>query len=222
MIKALIMDIGGILSPDIWEHLFLSKERISSFESVPKDTLQVVGAKYFALFAYRVWDRAISWQKLERIYWELVAAELNVTLNLAEVEQKTEDAIVSLIEMARLKEFAITSSMRIVFCSNETPFWFMRQKDKLAWDAVCRSDAFMMSFVFGESKSDSRATMFRACVDYLQTPPAETLFIDNQHGNIQQAKNFGFRALRFQSHKRENNLVKLLKAMSRSEEGSND
>ena len=28
MIKALIMDIGGILSPDIWEHLFLSKEKI--------------------------------------------------------------------------------------------------------------------------------------------------------------------------------------------------
>jgi FMN phosphatase YigB (HAD superfamily) len=214
MIQAIIMDIGGVVAPDIWEQLFFSESRISSLSHFPRSTLLRVGRKNFSLFAYRRWNRSNSWQALERAYWASVSADLGIKLDAAEIENKTTAVIQPLLDLSKIKEFSSASGLRVVFCSNDTPFWYYRNWTALNWGDSYSSEDFVMSFDFGQSKQHPRSELFKACAEVLKTAAGSTLFIDNQLDNLRSARRFGFRTLHFQSEFARNNMEALISKMA--------
>jgi hypothetical protein len=162
MIQAIVMDIGGVVAPDIWEWLYFSEYRLSSLSHLSRSTLLRVGRMNFSLFAYRKWNRSSSWQALEEAYWTAVSDDLGIKLDGTEIADKTSAITLPFLDLSKIKEFSAASGLRVVFCSNDTPFWYFRKWNALNWGNSYSSDAFIMSFDFGQSKRDPRCVLFIA------------------------------------------------------------
>jgi hypothetical protein len=219
MIQAIVMDIGGVVAPDIWEWLYFSEYRLSSLSHLSRSTLLRVGRMNFSLFAYRKWNRSSSWQALEEAYWTAVSDDLGIKLDGTEIADKTSAITLPFLDLSKIKEFSAASGLRVVFCSNDTPFWYFRKWNALNWGNSYSSDAFIMSFDFGQSKRDPRCVLFSACTECLKTAAAETLFIDNQLRNVQSAREFGFQVLHFQSEFAQDNMKTLIARVNEKKGG---
>ena len=83
---------------------------------------------------------------------------------------------------------------RAGFLSNSGPEVMARVRER--WPLDARFDAVVISCEVGVSKPDPR--IYQLCLDRLQLPASQTLFVDDRADNIEGAARVGFRTLHWE------------------------
>lgn len=216
MIKAVIFDIGGVLAYDVWEHLFFGENGICNKFKLPREKLETTGRRLYEEYAYRLIPEARDWRRLEKEYWKRFINEFR-----AELPQSiTEDNLIQLsenfvrevngAEMLPLLEELKSRNIALAICSNNTPFWFARQKSESKLADFFSDKNIILSYQVGAPKSHSNCVMFSAVSDRIGVDKEETVFIDDRQGNISQAEKCGIRGILFDAYSPDN--VKALKS----------
>ena len=215
MIKAIIFDIGGVLAHDVWEHLFFDEDGICNKFNLPQEKLETVGRKLYEEYAYRQILEASDWRSLEKEYWKKFINEFRAELpqsiteddliQLSEgfIREVNSDEMVSLLEELRL------NNLILAICSNNTPFWFHRQEDKVGLKEFFNSNNVILSYNVGAPKSHPNCAMFNAVSERIGVDKEETIFIDDRQGNISQAERCGIKGILFETYSPNN--IKALK-----------
>lgn len=199
--QAVIFDIGGVLAHDVWEHLLLDEERgIAVAYSLDTDQVRSVGQDLWEKFAYRAATDDNGWEDLEVEYWNLFIQRLQLPTSVDEFIQLTDEFIRPVEGMIQLLERLHSRGIDLALCSNNTEFWFQRQKDKLNLDRFVASNRMILSNRIGVPKSSPGFEMFRAVIDALGIEKDLCIFVDDREKNIHQALEFGLSGIIFPSH----------------------
>ena len=196
-IKAIIFDIGGVLAQDIWEHLFFEPNGIVALHKLNKQIVNEIGAKLWNEFAYRNDD---EWQKLELKYWQRFVEESRLQLPVDYFVQLTDKFVMPITGMAKLVGDLKTRKLDLAICSNNTEFWFERQRKKLALDNYFETGKTILSSRIGTSKNSADFKMFKAVISALGAEKQECVFIDDSEENISRALEYGIKGILFPSH----------------------
>ncbi len=215
MIKAVILDIGGVLAHDVWEHLFFDEDGICNRFNLPREKLETVGRKLYEEYAYRVIPENEDWRNMEKEYWRKFISHFKKELP----QSITEDALIQLsekfiqrvnsAEMFPLLEELKSKNITLAICSNNTPFWFARQKSESKLTDFFSDKNIVLSYQVGAPKSHSNCAMFNAVSDRIGVDKEETVFIDDRQGNISQAERCGIKGILFETYPPDN--IKTLK-----------
>jgi len=201
LIKAVVFDIGGVLAYDVWEHLLLDDQRgVARLHDLDPDEVRKAGQVLWKRFAYLTGMREDNWRELEEEYWRLFIEQFHLSTPISEFVQLTEEFIKPVKGMPRLLEDLRSEGIDLAVCSNNTEFWFQRQRRKLDLDQFFDPARVILSNRVGFSKSSSGLEMFQAVVSALQTAKESCLLVDDREPSIRQAVKFGLTALTFPSH----------------------
>ncbi|MDP2650705.1 MAG: HAD-IA family hydrolase [bacterium] len=215
MIKAVIFNIGGVLAHDVWEHLFFDEDGICNKFNLPREKLETVGRKLYEEYAYRQIPEASDWRSLEKEYWKKFINEFRaelpqsitdddlIQLSESSIREVSSDEMVSLLKELRL------NNLILAICSNNTPFWFARQKSESKLTDFFSDENIVLSYQVGAPKSHSNCAMFNAVSERVGVDKEETIFIDDRQGNISQAERCGIKGILFETYSPDN--IKALK-----------
>jgi len=214
-IKAVIFDVGGVLAYDIWEHLMFDDGGIVSLYKLNKSLVDEVGSKLWKKFAYQNTSKNNSWQKLEKEYWNTFNEIFQLPLSYNDFSQLTDKFIKPVDGLLNLLERLDTKKIDMAICSNNTEFWFERQRSKLELDRYFEKNKMILSSRIGVSKNSPDFKMFQTAVSALDVEKQDCIFIDDRVENIIQALNFGITSILFPSHSKsgEKYLSKLFEKM---------
>jgi len=199
-VKAIIFDIGGVLAYDVSEHLLFGDDGITSLYKLDRDVVRKVGAKLWNRFAHTRTTRNNDWQQLERDYWRQLTDELDIRLPVDAFVQLTNKFIRPIKGMSTLLDRLKASEMHLAICSNNTEFWFERQRKKLDFDRYFEADKVILSSRVGVSKNSRDFEMFRAVINALDVAKQDCLFVDDREENILKAIRYGISSILFPSH----------------------
>lgn len=199
-IKAIIFDVGGVLAYDVWEHLFIELDGIVALYKLNNDMVHKIGAKLWNEFAYQNTDIDNGWQKLEINYWQRFVEESHLELPIDKFIQLTDKFIKPIVGMPKLLERLKAKKIDLAICSNNTEFWFERQRRILGLDNYFETEKIILSSRVGVSKSSANSEMFQAVVAALNTEKQNCVFIDDRDENISKALEYGITGILFPSH----------------------
>ncbi|MBN1874622.1 MAG: HAD family phosphatase [Anaerolineae bacterium] len=214
IIKAVIFDVGGVLTYDIWEHLLLDDEiGIASQYKLNRDNVEKVGKLLWEAFAYTQETRQNSWEILERKYWDLFIEffwdkhpPLNVSadkfIQMTNHFIKPVDGMISILERLQSK------AVKLAICSNNNEFWFKRQMDTLQLYRFFNPSKIILSCRVGTPKSSPRFEMFYAAIDALGVAPSSCIFVDDREENTERAKQCGMEGIHFKNVQQLDGLLK--------------
>lgn len=219
MIKAVIFDIGGVLAHNVLEHLFFDEDGIYKKFNLSREKLETIGRRLYEEYAYRLIPETSDWRSLEKEYWKRFINEFR-----AELPQSiTEDNLIQLsenfvrevnsAEMSPLLEELKSKNITLAICSNNTPFWFARQKSESKLADFFSDKNIILSYQVGAPKSHSNCVMFNAVSDRIGVDKRESVFIDDRQGSISQAEKCGIRGILFDTYSPNN--IKALKNVLR-------
>ncbi len=201
VIKAVIFDIGGVLTNDVWESMLLEKEAgFVVADDFDREKIQGVGGELWEAFAYRNLDEKDGWKILEREYWLKASERLPLALSVDECIARTDDFIEPLPGMIQLLGQLKKKGLGLAICSNNTEYWFERQAQKLRLGEYFDADKLALSSRVGVSKSSPNFEMFETAVTALNVKPQECIFIDDRANNVERALQFGIVGILFPSH----------------------
>jgi FMN phosphatase YigB (HAD superfamily) len=197
MMKTLILDVGGVLAFDVWEHLLLDKnEGIASTYNLDEQKTIQAGSVLWEQFAYQ---SSSDWRQLEIDYWTQFNNLLGSTIPIGEILQLTDKFIKPVEGMAGLLEALVSQNIDLAICSNNTEFWFERQSQKLGLAKYVSPERIILSCRIGASKSSSLFEMFEKAVSSLGVSKSECVFIDDRVESISRAIEYGLPSILFPS-----------------------
>ncbi len=201
MSRALIFDIGGVLSFDIWESTLLDRELGLAFQYNldPEDVFQT-GLETWQEVAYKSVHRELSWQAMEIDYWQRLSHRIGLNLSTNELIDASLSFIKPLPGMKELLLKLVMFEYPMIFCSNNSEFWYHRQCAHLELEQLIPASHHVLSSRVGQSKSDSGQLMFKKCIEILDMPAHQCVFIDDRQCNIDAALAFGFNPIFHPSH----------------------
>jgi len=203
MIKALIFDIGGVLSYDVWEHLLLDADNgIASLCNLDLDEVQRVGRELWDIFAHRTVNDKHDWKELERSYWNIFIDRFRLPMSPDQCIELTDKFIRPVEGMNQVLSNLQSREIKLAICSNNTEFWFERQMDKLGLYSFFDPDNIILSSRIGVSKSSPRSEMFHAVVNALRVDKDCCVLVDDREEIVQQAVEFGITGIIFPSQAR--------------------
>jgi len=199
-IKAIIFDIGGVLAYDVWEHLFFDPDGIVALYQLNNEMVYKIGAKLWGEFAYQNIGIESSWEKTEENYWQRFIEESHLELPVDIFIQLTDKFIKPVIGMSKLLERLKAKNVDLAICSNNTEFWFERQRRKLGFDEYFKTEKTILSSRVGFSKSSTGFEMFQTVVSALNAEKQNCIFVDDRKENISNALEYGITSIFFPSH----------------------
>lgn len=212
MIKAVIFDMGGVLTYDVWEHLLLDNpnkedklEGIASKYCLGENLVEEIGKELLNKFAYTLKPTREgeynSWSEKE--YWEefIQRTGVNATVNdFIEMTDKFIRPIKDFESMERILESLKKSGTDLAILSNNTEFWAKRQIEKLNLYRFFSESKVILSCRIGAQKTDSK--MFKTVLDALGCVPEECIFVDDRPHNVKAAKRLGMIGVQFKGSKK--------------------
>lgn len=187
-VAVVLLDIGGVLTPDPWETILLTREvGLVDRLGLDRELARQAGERLFRTFAVRA-------DAEEAAYWGELGSALGLELPPA-VVAATEAALLTpnpQVE-ATLRELA-SRGIGVGSISNTTSFWFPKQAALTGLDRVADEQLLFLSFRYGVTKEDVPGLfdIARRTVE-----PRDTLVVDDREEQARQAAVAGFRVLRY-------------------------
>jgi len=195
--RSVVIDIGGVIFPDIWETIFLHPEegiiKYANIEkSLKENKLKYLWDKY-AIFAPVNND----WKKTEIDYWTEIKEILNIDLSVDLLINKSIEVIKPYKNVEDVIIKRIINYNETVVCSNQSSFWFERQLLVSDVLKVIPRDKMVLSFECGMTKEEKPYEMFNIAEKKCNNKGINILYIDDREINIEHAKKYGFEANKF-------------------------
>lgn len=194
----MIFDIGGVLAYDVWEYLFqfdnsaiVEKYHID-IQKV-KEAAEIVWEKY----AHTKQDYEETWQALEQEFWDEFKKEIGITVPTVELIALSQEHFRPVLGMTILLEWLHEQHFDLLICSNNTEFFFQRQRKAAGFERYFEKRKIILSNHYGESKNGEKLAMFRAVERQMDFPKEAYLFVDDKEKNIAAALNYGILPLLF-------------------------
>jgi FMN phosphatase YigB (HAD superfamily) len=198
MIKAVFFDIGGIIIQDPWEWMMVDSENnISEMFGLDPEEVASIGKEVWGgydkvnppdyhSFELQYWNDFLSKisNKPDSLTPEYVIARANEYLTPI-----NEGVILKLLQELREKGVVLG------ICSNNTEFWFQRQKMVFDFDRLFDEKQIILSQRVGLTKSGDPEEMFSLVRDSAQVDFEEIAFVDDRKNNIESATTQGIRAI---------------------------
>jgi len=202
MAQALVFDIGGVLTQDIWENLLLDEKKgVAAILKLDRQRVCKVAQRLWDKFAHRSTDETHDWKELELEYWNLFIEEFQLECSADYFISLTEEFVQPITGMIELLEdLKSRSNVQLAICSNNTEFWFQRQMERLHLHRFFHPNNIILSSRIGISKSSSSFQMFKAVVNALEIDRNNCIFIDDRQNSVLQAVAFGMVGILFPSH----------------------
>jgi len=181
--RLLLLDIGGVLFPDPWETI-VGDERIGLAKQLDAPQLFRV--------ARELWDTFSLRNASEEAYWETLGATARVKIPIAIVNDITQ-RLLNPYEWSMGVLNALPSS-RIAIVSDNTEFWYQRQKQLLRIES--HSMHQYLSFRCGLSKK-SKPGLLEMAIE--ESGVEDVLFVDDRQSNLDRASQLGIETLLFHS-----------------------
>jgi HAD superfamily hydrolase (TIGR01509 family) len=200
MIKAIVFDLGGVITADVWERMFLDPVGgLATMFSIDARRARRVGRAPWQKYANEMSPRR-SWKTLEQKYWREVVDELGIDESPAALIARTDEFVDVIPGMLPLLCHLKTTGIELGICSNNTEFWFARQDKKFGLSSLVDPEKTVLSCRVGASKSQGGSAMFEEVKSRLHASPNRTLFIDDRQANVESAVAFGMPTVLFPSH----------------------
>lgn len=197
-IRGIVFDIGGVLAFDVQESLFSDHESglIKSYHLEPSQVLSVA-TELWRKYAYNERTNGHDWRRLESQYWEEFSRRLSLSTPVEDFIHLTVAFIRPVHGMMNILRNLHRQQVDILICSNNTEFWFQRQRAKLGLDRYVSSESVVLSCRVGARKSSPKFEMFKALEPAMKYDPEYYLFVDDRFENIQRAVQFGLTGIQF-------------------------
>ena len=194
MIRAVILDVGGVLAHDIWEPMF---DDLAARHGLDPGKLRKAGRLLWETFAYVPETPANTWRDMERRYWELFLLISRLPVAVASLIRLTDRYVIPVEGMRPILEKLRARGTPLVICSNNNEIWWPRQAKKLQLKRFFEEERLVLSSRVGAPKASPRLEMFRAAVAAAGVPAASCFFVDDRRENIARARSFGIDAMLF-------------------------
>jgi len=201
MIKAVIFDIGGVLSYDVWENVLLDPCTWIAVEyNLDRERVFKLAHDLLPLYLFRSSQSDGDWIDHEKEYWEHFIAEFKLKLTTDYFIEKSERYYRAINGMGELIQSLKTRGIGLGICSNNTEFWFRRQFSKLDLFSHFAAESVILSCRIGVAKTSPGFEMFRAATNSLNLDKSECIFIDDRVDNVEYSLRFGMPSILFPSH----------------------
>lgn len=201
MIKALIFDVGGVLTEDVWENMLLhGEEALAPTLGLNLGRVTEVAKSLWTEFAHRSVTDVANWRMLEVEYWTSFTKELSIPQPPQYFIDRTDKFIKPLPGMIDLLAELARRNMSLAICSNNTEFWFARQMDKLNLSRFFEPGNVILSSRIGTSKASPKFEMFEAVVNSLAVDRQDCILIDDRLETVLRSIEFGVTAILFPSN----------------------
>jgi len=194
VIRAVILDVGGVLAHDIWEPMF---DDLAARHGLDPGKLRKAGRLLWETFAYVPETPANTWRDMERRYWELFLLISRLPVAVASLIRLTDRYVIPVEGMRPILEKLRARGTPLVICSNNNEIWWPRQAKKLQLKRFFEEERLVLSSRVGAPKASPRLEMFRAAVAAAGVPAASCFFVDDRRENIARARSFGIDAMLF-------------------------
>ena len=192
--RAVILDVGGVLARDIWEPMF---DDLAVRHRLSKRRLYEIGRLLWETFAYVPETPANTWRDMERRYWQLFLLISRIPTTVDRLIARTDRYVVPVEGMRPILDALRARRTRLVICSNNNEIWWPRQAKKLRLAKYFADRRLILSSRVGAPKNSPRLEMFKAAVAAAGVPAASCFFVDDRLENIRRARRFGIDAVRF-------------------------
>jgi putative hydrolase of the HAD superfamily len=181
-IKAILFDVGGVLSRDMIDTKLRDLARKYRVE---EERLLGPGLQL------RV--KADLGQMSDGDYWRQVLDQVGVSATVGDLEIGTYLTLVpGTLELARRLK---NRGHRVGILSNDSREMAAARREKLGFDAL-----FEPVFISGElGMAKPKPGIYNYAVEWLQVRPGEVLFIDNRQVNVDGARALGLQAVHFEN-----------------------
>jgi FMN phosphatase YigB (HAD superfamily) len=187
-IRAVLFDLGGVLTPDPWQALVLTPG------SGIADRLGISRGRA-AIAAERLWNEyVVRADANEGDYWrefgDLVGASIprglvsSVERELLRPNPEASDVLHSLVD----------AELRVGVVSDNTTFWYDKQARITGLDRVADPDLLFLSFRFGVTKEAVPGLLEIAATS---VAPNATLVVDDRTDHVDRARELRFHAVRY-------------------------
>ncbi|MFC1722582.1 HAD-IA family hydrolase [Nanoarchaeota archaeon] len=189
MIKAIIFDIGGVICPDIYA------ENIDTFCKWYRTDKKKLHQAWY--------DHWNDWKynKIDGLqFFSKISKDLNTPIDPKKIIEATFDMI--WIDNDLLDYIKNLKDHRLAILSNNTEEWVSYQKKQFGqiFDIWTTSDQ--------ESCGKPDPAIYLTCIDRLQIPADQCLFIDNTQENLDTAEKLGMKTILYKNF---NNLKEKMK-----------
>ncbi|MDQ3099324.1 MAG: HAD-IA family hydrolase [bacterium] len=183
MIKTIIFDYAGVISPTRDNYLFATKYA-DRFGVSPLALMEKT---------YKNWDEASLNHISSHQFWNDAGKELNISGDeLEEMLIQTFPVDVRMVELIK----GLKGKYTIVMMSNQIDDWLEGEIDK--YSLRDKFDYFLNSYQVGLKKPDSR--IFELAVQKTGSSFEECLFIDDASKNVEQAKKLEMHTIQFDTY----------------------
>lgn len=184
-IKTILLDVGGVFTPDPWEALWLT-ETDGLADSLGIDPYLVREA------ATQLFNDSATGHRTEDQYWEECSRLLGIQVP-RQLVFDIETRLVSLNPhlLPFLRECA-GKGITLGIISNNTAFWFPKQLNAEIVQLL-NPDAIFLSHEKGVTKRPGKVSLFSLAA--AQFEPSHTLVIDDRQSNIEIAREWGFHTM---------------------------
>jgi putative hydrolase of the HAD superfamily len=180
--KAVIFDLGGVLVTDIWEPLrdWLAVRYGLARPDLEKFGKDVVWGKEFACTRNHTQETDL--------YQQLIR-DFKIKASPDELIEKADQFLEPIAGMKELLGDLKKHGTTLGICSNNTEFWYARQRDALDLETFVDPACIKLSCRVGEKKPESKIIL--EAVKATGEDPATCVFIDDRTKNVLKAIDLG-------------------------------
>lgn len=198
MVKGVIFDIGGVLAFDIVEYLF-DFDNCAIVDKYHLDARNVKEASkaLWLKYTHTEKDNEDIWQEVEQEYWNEFKYKTGLSVANEELIQLSKKYIRPVEGMNSLLNWLNKNEFDLLICSNNTEFFFQRQKKIADFGKYFEKRKIILSNHYGVPKHEETLTLFREVEKQMDYPKKDYLFVDDRVININAGLKFGIAPLLF-------------------------
>ena len=185
---AILFDIGNVLFCDPWETLFLSPQKgLADSRGLDRQVVERIGRELWYEFSTR--------ESGECSYWREVEKRLDIRISPADITQLEEQLLFPNPHAETILQKASDTGRSIGIASNNTSFWFAKQRTALSLDRYVDPKLVFLSHVLGVEKGAVGQGLIEIAAAQVDVPAS--FFVDDRESNLDRAQNVGFTVIRY-------------------------
>jgi FMN phosphatase YigB (HAD superfamily) len=197
-VRGLLFDIGGVLAWDIQEYLFSDETHgIPGLYGLDRQRTWPIATQLWKRYAYERHLEVPDWHQQEHQYWTEFTRELGISTPVEALINLSTYFVRPVEGMQELLESLRQLGVHILICSNNTEFWFQRQRERLGLDQYVAPEDVILSCRVGAPKLSPDFELFKIVKSRLRFDQNDYVFVDNQFENIRHANDFGLTGIYF-------------------------
>jgi FMN phosphatase YigB (HAD superfamily) len=183
--RTVLLDVGGVLTPDPWETLILTRHRgIGARLGLDAELMERAARELWPVVSRAVLEESEYWRRFGQITGHAIPPALveEVELELLRANSDAKQAI------GMLREWGVAWGI----ISDNTSFWYPKQLRLLGLNDEVDPGLEFLSFRHGLSKSSNGLGLYEIAAQSID--PGSTVVIDDRAANLKRAQSLGFTA----------------------------